>query len=298
MDKAMDVLISKLASMTTSSKLDALVSGFEQISPQEREQKSADLYNQSQGNLNEQDGYECSICKNKGFIAEVKYNEQFGYYYQVMTNCKCRKVRNAINRLNRSGLKDAVKRYTFDNFQTPELWQAHIKEAAMRFCTDDQHTWFYIAGNSGSGKSHICTAIAVHYIRKGMDTHYMLWRDEIMKLKASVTDPEAYSEQIKELKEVPVLYIDDFFKNGKGADGKSIRPTAADVNAAFEIINYRYNTPKLITIISSERTLDELMDIDEATTGRIIERSKEGGYCLNMKRDGSRNWRLRGLEEV
>ncbi len=290
--------MNKLANTKGSSKLAGLVSGFENLSQQELEQKKADLYNQSQGNLNEQDGYECSVCKNKGFIAEVQYNEQFRYHYEVVVPCKCHKIRNAIQRLNRSGLKDAVKRYTFDKYQTPEPWQVKVKETAMRFCNDDDHTWFYIAGNSGSGKSHICTAIAVHYIRQGLDTHYMLWRDEIMRLKASVTEPEVYSKHIKTLKEVPVLYIDDFFKNGKGSDGKSVPPTAADVNAAFEIINYRYNTPQLITIISSERTLAELMDIDEATAGRIVERAKEGGYCLNMKRDSSRNWRLRGLVDV
>ena len=284
--------------MTSSLNLGGLEHGFERLSPKDYEQEKADLYNGSEGNLNQQDGYECSLCRNKGYVAKVFQNEDFGYWSQALYPCKCQKIRNAIRKLNRSGLKDAVKRYTFDKYQTPEPWQERVKQAAMRFCGDEEHTWFYIAGNSGSGKSHICTAIAVHYIRQGIDTHYMLWRDEIVQLKASITEPEVYAKKMKMLKEVPVLYIDDFFKNGKGADGKAVPPTAADVNAAFEIINHRYNTPQLTTIISSERTLAELMDIDEATASRIVERSKEGGYCLNMKKDSSRNWRLRGLEEI
>lgn len=288
----------KLGSMTGSLNLADLVHGFEKLTPQEYEQKRADMYNQSSGNMNDQDGYDCALCKNKGFSAEVVQNTQFGYYSQVLVPCKCQRIRNNIRKLNNSGLKDVARRYTFDKYETPDEWQKRVKSAAKRFCEDDEHTWFYIAGNSGSGKSHICTAIAVHYIRQGFDTHYMKWRDEIAQLKALVTDPEEYAKRMKELKEIPVLYIDDFFKNAKGADGKSVLPTAADVNIAFEIINHRYNSPQLITIISSERTLTELMDIDEATAGRIVERSKEGGYCLNMKRDASRNWRLRGLADI
>lgn len=284
--------------MTSSLNLGGLEHGFEQETPEEKVKRHVADHNAREGHLNLEDGYDCPICKNKGDIACEGGLDYFGHPYYYHKDCKCKVIRNAIRKLNQSGLKDAVKRYTFEKYQTPEPWQVRVKQTAMRFCEDAEHTWFFIAGNSGSGKSHICTAIAVHYIRQGIDTHYMLWRDEIVQLKASITEPEVYAKKMKKLKEVPVLYIDDFFKNGKGADGKAVPPTAADVNAAFEIINHRYNTPQLTTIISSERTLAELMDIDEATASRIVERSKEGGYCLNMKKDSSRNWRLRGLEEI
>jgi DNA replication protein DnaC len=103
---------------------------------------------------------------------------------------------------------------------------------------------------------------------------------------------------MKELKETDVLYIDDLFKSGKDNDGRYKAPTAADVNVAFEVVNYRYNNPELITIISSERTLVELDDIDEAIAGRIAEKSKAGGYCINLKPDKTRNWRMKGLLEL
>ena len=75
-------------------------------------------------------------------------------------------------------------------------------------------------------------------------------------------------------------------------------PTPADINVAFELINYRYINPGLTTIISSERTLSELLEIDETTAGRIAECTKLGGYCINLKKDASRNWRMRGVDEV
>ena len=70
------------------------------------------------------------------------------------------------------------------------------------------------------------------------------------------------------------------------------------MNLAFEIINYRCNQPELITIISSERTLAELVEIDEAVAGRIAQRSKNNGYCINLNRDARKNWRMRGLVEL
>ena len=268
-----------------------------EMTQQEREQAKADFYNASEGDMHESDGYDCRICRNKGYISQVVQNELYGYWHEQLSPCKCWRVRSAINKLARSGLKNAVKAYSFDRYETPDAWQKHIKDTAMRFCNDRENNWFYIGGQSGAGKTHICTAIAVHYIRQGMEAKYMLWRDEIVRIKALVNDPAQYGAIMQELKAVPVLYIDDLFKVGESAD-RQARPTAGDVNAAFEIINHRYSNPCLVTIISSEKTLPELLDIDEATAGRIAERSKAGGYCVNLKKDSKRNWRLRGLEEV
>lgn len=265
---------------------------------EEREQAKCDFYNASEGDLHFVDGYSCAKCKNKGYIAVVTFNEMYGYYAETLTRCKCMKVRSAIRKLEKSGLQNAVKACTFDRFETHDSWQDHIKKAAMRFCEDEAAHCFFIGGQSGAGKTHLCTAITVHFIRQGIAAHYMKWRDEIVRIKASVNEPDKYHALMQELKTVPVLYIDDLFKVGVNPQDGMARPTVADVNAAFEIINHRCTQPGLITIISSERTLPELLAIDEATAGRIAEKSKEGGYCINLKRDSSRNWRLRGMEGI
>lgn len=269
-----------------------------QMTPQEYEQRKADAYNAEEGDLHLRDGYVCTECKNKGWISVVKYSEFSRYYSETLTPCKCQRIRKAIHRLHRSGLKNVVKECTFDRYIAEDPWQASVKAAAVKFCHDEGNHWFYMGGQSGAGKSHLCTAITVHYIRQGLEAKYMLWRDEIAKIKASVNDAAVYAGLMKEIKTAPVLYIDDLFKGGKGDDGNYKPPTAADVNAAFEIINYRYNNPELITIISSERTLSELTQIDEAIAGRIAERTKAGGYCLNIKREPSRNYRMRGIQEI
>ena len=56
--------LKELISLSKSKKLTA----------EEYEQMKADRYNASEGELNA-DGYDCRLCKNKGFIAEVHYQD-------------------------------------------------------------------------------------------------------------------------------------------------------------------------------------------------------------------------------
>ena len=116
-------------------------------------------------------------------------------------------------------------------------------------------------------------------MKKDKEVYYMSWRDESTALKGMITDSETYSEKVRKLKTVPVLYIDDFFKDGC---------SEADLRLAFEIINARYNDETKRTIISSEWGLEWVMDKDEATGSRIYERSK--GYVIAAPNE---NWRLR-----
>lgn len=260
---------------------------FKEMTPQEREQFQVDSLNNTEGKLHEEDGYNCPVCKNKGHIAKL-VDHGNGQYSHCFADCKCVEIRRSIMRMKRSGLKDIIKDYTFDKFIDTEPWQKSIKAAAMEYAKDPKG-WFALCGQVGAGKSHLCTAICREFLLTGRKVLYMLWRDEIVKIKASVNDAEAYNALIDKYKTADVLYIDDLFKTGKAADQQSQKPTPADINAAFEIINYRYNNPALLTIISSEFTEDELLDIDEAVGSRIYERSK----AITIGRDRSRNYRIR-----
>lgn len=107
-------------------------------------------------------------------------------------------------------------------------------------------------------------------------------------------DSERRSEIIASYKTAEILYIDDLFKVGKAADG-TCNPTGADISLAFEIINHRYIN-HLPTIVSTEKTPQELVEIDEATGSRIIEMA--GVNVFLVTRDQKRNYRLRGVQAV
>lgn len=235
----------------------------------EQQRWRAAAFNKNPGSL---EGYDCPECLNRGFSYKT---DEDGYIISVP--CKCMTIRNNRRRVEQSGLADLLSRYTFEAWRTDEEWQGEIYNRAKRFA-ENPDGWFAVSGRPGTGKTHICTAICGALMKKGYDVRYMLWRDAATTLKANaLDDAAAYSREIEPLKTVQVLYIDDFFKTG----GKR-PPTVMDVNLAFEIVNARYNTSGLITIVSSERSLDELMRIDEATASRIYERTKQNRNYYNL----------------
>ena len=265
-----------------------------EFNPERLERAKADSFNASVGNLNEDDGHECKICLNKGWIMKA-YQMDNGHWNTSVRECKCMNVRRTINRMKRSGLENVIRNCTFDKFETKEDWQKGLKRIVEEWA-DNPDGWLFLGGNSGSGKTHLCTAACRKFLLDGKDVLYMMWRDDVVKLKNALGDREnkaMYTEMIDRFKNVEVLYIDDFFKTGKGPEGAVQRPTGGDVNVAFEILNYRYNNPHLITIISSESTPDELMEIDEAVGGRIYEKSTRA----TISRDPSKNYRRKKVME-
>lgn len=248
--------------------------------PSELTLKQIKWYNDTVGDLNEYDGYNCSKCKNRGDFAKVSDTGNI-----ITVSCDCRRTRSILAMAKNSGLNTVLKDYTFKNFDVAAEWQKTILDKAQAFCNDAAAQWFYIGGQVGCGKTHLCTAIAAHYIKTGYNVKYMLWADESKLLKATVNDKD-YSTKISPYKLVDVLYIDDFLKVKQGEE-----PTSADLSLAFEIINHRLIAGNNITIISSEKMLDEIMAYDEATMSRIYQ--KAGDYIINIPKDKAKNYCLK-----
>lgn len=249
------------------------------------ERMKADSYNRESGSLT---GLDCPKCLNRGLIAFVTKDVSVSF-----RECDCMKARRSIWKMEASGLGPAIKNMTFESFKATEPWQENVKSKAMDYA-EKMNGWLLFCGQVGSGKTHLCTSVCLYRLQNGDEVLYMPWREYIAKLKALSLDNEKREKYIEDLKTAQILYIDDLFKTGKSADGSS-NPTSADVSIAFEIINYRYIN-HLATIVSTEKTPQELIDIDEATASRIIERAK--GYTIQISRKPGRNYRLRDVVEV
>ena len=263
-----------------SSILQQIPNGESQASPCDMltlQRRIAELHNKSVGSLT---GYDCPECLNRGNFMEI--DDDGSRHFR---DCKCMVIRQNKERIARSGLADLMERYTFDAWQTPEPWQQRILEAAKSF-VENPEGWFVVTGKVGCGKTHICTAICGELMQRGMNTRYMLWREAIGRLKAAVNDAVEYDRLISPLMTVPVLYIDDLFKTGKGQ-----APTSADFNVAFELINHRYIKRDLVTLISSELDIGQIMEYDEAVGSRIYECAKRSRCYFDL--GDKANWRLR-----
>lgn len=245
--------------------------GLTLLSSNEHQEAKADAINTAPGTLG---WIDCPICHNKGYVAQVRDGRI------VCVECECQVRRTNTRLVKQSGLESVLRRYTFEEYKDTTPWQKQVKKRAESF-TEASAGWFYISGTPGSGKTHICSAICGEMLKKNISVRYFRWRADAPALKASVNDRTAYSELIRPFLKTRCLYIDDFFKG-------SI--TDADKNLAFELLDARYSDPRLITIISSELSVDAIIDIDEALGSRIYERAR--GYTLNIS-GPDKNYRLR-----
>ena len=248
-------------------------------------QSKVDTINHSAG---DRKGYDCVDCLNRGYIAHLRED---GSMYT--SPCKCISIRRCIREMEASGLKNVIKKYTFENFLDAEPWQKSVKQGAMAYA-DDPNGWLLFCGQSGSGKTHLCTAVCRHRLLEGDEVKYAPWRETAAQLKGLSLESEKRLKIMNDLQTVHILFMDDLFKVGKSSDG-STNPTAADVSIAFEILNYRY-VNRLVTIISTEKTPQDLVDIDEATGSRILEMAEE--HTFSIKKDRKRNYRLRSAVAV
>lgn len=274
MEKVTDLVCKSVPSFDPNKKYD----------PAEISQMQADSHNKAKGNLT---GYDCKKCLNRGTIAIPKADGGRPSFKE----CECMNIRRCVQKMEASGLRDVITAYTFEKYNDSESWQTAIKKGAEDYA-QDPGGWLLFCGQSGSGKTHLCTAVCRKLLLDGKEVRYMPWRQDVRELKAMVST--AQTEALRKLQTAPYLFIDDLFKTSRAADGSGA-PSVSDANYAFDIINYRY-TKRLPTIISTECTPEELVDIDEATGGRIVEMAH--GHTYSIEKRPGRNYRLRGVCKV
>lgn len=221
----------------------------------------------------------CDVCKGRGYVAEIIKDNNRGFYMSVK-ECPCMANKRNMVKAKNSGT-DALLSKSFDNYIANTIWQQNIKNLAIK--NSKTKDWFYIGGQSGAGKTHICSAITNYQSRNNIRVKYLVWTDEINKLKDYEDD-----SFMQTVKKVECLYIDDLFKKPRGINGLP-NLTTADIDKTWELINFRYLN-KLKTIISSELSLEQIIKIDESLGSRIKQNARE--YVISLGKDVERNMRL------
>lgn len=224
--------------------------------------------------MNEEAKTVCPICGGEGYIYSVDEN---GYEFTKV--CSCELARQTKARLRRSGLV-RVEENTLAGFKTDEPWQKTIKDLAQGYLQEEDAPWFYIGGQPGCGKTHICTAICLELINQGESVQYEIWATMAGRLK-TMRNTEDFDREMQRLQTTQILYMDDFFRGWISDSDRSL---------AWEIINGRYIGNRR-TIISSELYTSEVRGIDEAIASRIYQMA--GKYVLPVKREEERNQRYK-----
>lgn len=209
---------------------------------------------------------------------------------QVARDCECAAKANALRYMRMSGISEIDLKKTIDDYQTfseAELKRAkvtaHTYLTRFRGIRYDRHNSLLLSGKPGTGKTHLGIAVINHILNDGIPALYVSYREMITELKQLQYGTEEkklrFADEMDRLKNIGVLFIDDLFK-GSESD--------ADKALIYDIINHRYLKGKAI-IISTEKTPDDLIKVDEALGSRIIEMCK--GYTVTFRQ--TENYRLR-----
>ncbi len=208
----------------------------------------------------------------------------------ITAPCTCQAVKRAKRQMAQSGLAGLLDRCGFEGFSAETPWQQDLKSLAEGYLAHVRSggkSWLYLGGQPGCGKTHLCTAVCAGLLNDGVPVKYMLWTDQVQRIKADINDSDALDELLEPLKTVPVLYVDDLFK---GPPGPAPNPSAADLRLAFEILNMRY-VRQLTTLLSGEWDLSALLSLDQGTFSRVYQMAK--GFTAFVGPDFAKNFRLR-----
>lgn len=236
-------------------------------------------FNKQTGNLNLGDGYNCTKCKNRGYWQRLNKDTIIETY-----ECTCKPHRRAIRD---SGLNNVTKgKKEMTDYKADSEWQKASKRKAEKYIKQNSGYWFIACGQSGSGKTLICSIIANDLLfDKHKAVRCVCWQDFIGKLKRDLMNDNVLSadKSLNDIKQCEILFLDEVLKAYNDTDLRYLA----------EIINYRY-TNDLVTILTSEHTITDLLAIDETTFGRVLE--KCGDYVISIAKDKNRNYRTRGLK--
>ena len=216
--------------------------------------------------------YDCETCKDTEWLTYFKNG------YEFAKPCECHEKKEALRRMARSGISEEDLKKGFNDFNTfNEQGLVVAKEITVKYYKDFDNirgsrvNSLLLCGASGRGKTTLGMAVANNLIKnKGVNVRYMPYREEVTRLKQEITDEYTYNEHITRLKRAKVLFIDDLLKG---------KVTESDINIVYEIVNYRY-LERLPLIVSTEFTMQSLLDFDDAIAGRLIEMSK--GYAVTF----------------
>ena len=210
---------------------------------------------------------DCPHCNGSGWVTQHVHvgHPDFGR----ATPCQCRQTDDSLpsrmESLRRYSNLGALSRLTFaatraegplPDVAAKRMFAEGFQQGAAY--AENPEGWLVLTGPSGSGKTHLAAAIANRCIERQQTTFFIMVADLLDHLRASYspTSEIAYDELFEQVRNVPVLVLDDL-----GAHSST--PWAQE--KLHQIINHRFNNA-LATVVTVKGPLARL---DESLRTRL-----------------------------
>lgn len=224
------------------------------MTEREWQQMLCDVENDKPGNLNERDGVDCPICKNRGYLTVLDDEDDPDFPTLAQKRCECMRKREIVRNAKRSGMGPMLGS-KFSDFKVNSQWQFDLKEMAAKYA-ENPEGWFAALGQVGSGKTLIASCIANQLLRSGRELIVKSWPELVRESEAEWFESK---EILRKYQQIECLFLDDFLKT---------KPNDRARDVAFEVLDYRYRN-KMLTLITSEKTPDEIINFDSALWSRF-----------------------------
>lgn len=254
--------------------------------------------------------YLCNICKDAGGSMVAKKAGEKTFYKDIdgsikettlrydteeWKECECVEIRKVNRLIKSSEITEEFQKMGFKNFDVNMVSDPvkDMRDIALNYykCFDDirstrVNSCLFI-GQSGCGKTHLLTAVSNGLMReRQIPVLYFPFLDGMGNISAN--DWERKADIIQKMKDVEVLFIDDLFK----PVGKTIKVIKWQADIIIEVLNHRYLN-HMPMLVSTELSLTDLLDIDEAMGSRMFEMASD--FTKTIDKDMGNNWRLRKL---
>ena len=140
-----------------------------------------------------------------------------------------------------------------------------------------------LTGNPGGGKTHLGVGAMLELINNNVGCVYKEYISMLTNLKQVSMNEEEFIRELEKYINPRVLFLDDFLKG---------EVTSADRKYIYKVINTRYLKGKPM-IISTEKSIKEILMFDEAVGSRIVEMTQNN--IITFPRGLENNYRLRGV---
>jgi DNA replication protein DnaC len=208
----------------------------------------------------------CPVCKGAGFVHPALDSGKVDFSRVVPCRCSKGELRKKKTEyLEKYSNLGSLSQLTFDNLSpkgkaASAIAQEHFAKVyqAAKVFADNPQGWLVFSGPSGSGKTHLACAIANHRISLGEPVFYIGTADLLDHLRSafSPTSDTTYDELFEQVKNVPLLVLDDLTPGSATAWAKE---------KLEQLLQHRFNT-RLATVITTDLPLEK---IDERLRGHL-----------------------------
>ena len=210
----------------------------------------------------------CPICKGAGFVHPALDSGKVDFSRVVPCRCSKRELRKKKTEyLEKYSNLGSLSQLTFDNLYpkgkaASAISREHFAKVyqAAKVFADSPQGWLVFSGPSGSGKTHLACAIANHRLSLGEPVFYIGTADLLDHLRStfSPTSDTTYDELFEQVKNVPLLVLDDLTLGSATAWAKE---------KLEQLFQHRFNA-RLATVITTDVQLDK---IDERLHGHLTD---------------------------